>query len=240
MLKESLGSEIAAPGALAPGQRIYAIGDVHGCADRLAAMHGAIARDARQRPVAAITIIHLGDAIDRGPHSAAVLERLLAPPPVAGATMVNLIGNHEIMMLEACEPRAKRAALDLWLDNGGDATLASYGLPVSALSPAVPPAHLALLRRSPFRWVAGDYLFVHAGIRPGVPLDAQDPHDLVWIREPFLSFAGELPLVVVHGHTPAATPEIRAHRIGIDTGACFGGTLTCLVLEGERLRFLET
>ena len=102
----------------------------------------------------------------------------------------------------------------------------------------VPEEHLALLRRCPLHWSAGDYLFVHAGIRPEVPLDKQDPFDLIWIREPFLSFDGELPMVVVHGHTPTATPAVRQNRLGIDTGACFGGDLTCLALEGHHMAFL--
>lgn len=229
-----------APGALRPGLRIYAIGDVHGCADRLAALHAEIARDARDDPAEAVVLVHLGDYVDRGADSAGVLDQLLAPAPVPGAAMVTLLGNHEAMMLAACDRWAPPDAMTYWLENGGAATLASYG--TSAEDPefraAIPLAHLELLHRCPRLWAVGDYLFVHAGIRPEVPLDRQDPFDLIWIREPFLSFDGDLPQIVVHGHTPAPAPVIRSHRIGIDTGACFGGMLTCLVLEGQRLRFL--
>src|SRR5918998_2223319 len=227
-------NEALAPGLLPPGLRVYAIGDVHGCADRLSVLHAGIAADARARPGARrVAILHLGDYVDRGPDSAGVLELLLGPPPVAGAEMVSLLGNHEVMMLDACDPQAPADAMEFWLDNGGAETLESYGARHDDPRwwEAVPAEHLALMRRCPLRWGAGDYLFAHAGVRPGVPLERQDPFDLVWIREPFLSFEGELPLVVVHGHTPAPAPAVRPHRIGIDTGACFGGGLPRLGLE---------
>jgi serine/threonine protein phosphatase 1 len=132
-------------------------------------------------------------------------------------------------------------AWEFWLDNGGAETLRSYGADAGHPAPfdLVPGRHMELLRSCPLHWAAGDYLFVHAGIRPEVPLDRQDPFDLIWIREPFLSFDGDLPMVVVHGHTPTATPAVRQNRLGIDTGACFGGDLTCLVLEGGRMGFLS-
>ncbi|TCZ64100.1 metallophosphoesterase family protein [Roseicella aquatilis] len=239
-MKEALAVDLLAPGAVPRDLRIYAIGDVHGCADRLAVLHAQIARDARDRPAAQVVLVHLGDYVDRGEDSAGVLDHLLGPPPVPGAEVVNLIGNHEVMMLDACDPRAPAGALPFWLENGGDATLASYGIAADHPAPwqVIPEEHLGLLRRCSLRWAAGDYLFVHAGLRPGIPLERQDPFDLVWIREPFLSYEGDLPQIVVHGHTPAAAPAVRPHRIGIDTGACFGGDLTCLVLEGQRLRFL--
>ncbi len=229
-----------APGALPPGQRIYAVGDVHGCADRLAELHALVAADAARRPCAAVTLVHLGDYIDRGPDSAGVLARLLGPPPVPGAQVVNLIGNHETMMLDACDPDAPPGALEFWLGNGGLETLLSYDADPDdpAWRRAIPAAHIALLRRCRLLHRAGEYVFVHAGIRPGVPLAAQDPFDFLWIREPFLSWPEELEAVVVHGHSPAPQPELRLNRIGIDTGACFGGALTCLVLEGARLGFL--
>jgi len=236
MVKEAL-----APGALPPGLRVYAVGDVHGCADRLAGLHARIAEDAWHRPAQRVVLLHLGDYVDRGEDSAGVLERLNAPGPVPGAEVVNLLGNHEVMMLDACDPRSAEGSLPFWLENGGAETLASYRTSAEDPAPweAIPREHLALLRRCRLTWSAGDYLFVHAGIRPGLPLDRQDPFDLLWIREPFLSYEGDLPMVVVHGHTPAAAPAVRPHRIGIDTGACFGGDLTCLVLEGQRLRFIS-
>ncbi|WP_149538954.1 metallophosphoesterase family protein [Siccirubricoccus phaeus] len=231
-------NETLSPGRLPPGQRVYAIGDVHGCDRRLAALHKRVAADARAYPAPEITLLHLGDYVDRGTDSAAVLERLLGPPPVPGAKVVNLLGNHEAMMLAACEPDAGEEAMGLWLQNGGAATLKSYGARAGAAWAEVPEDHLELLRRLPLSHRAGEYLFVHAGVRPEVPLERQDAADLIWIREPFLSYAGALPWVVVHGHTPSRGPAILPHRIGIDTGACFGGDLTCLVLEGEKLRFL--
>ncbi len=234
-------NELLAPGLLPPGLRVYAIGDVHGCADRLAALHRLVSADARARaPAERTVLVHLGDYVDRGPDSAGVLDLLLGPPPVAGAEVVNLVGNHEIMMLDAADPRSQPGAWEFWLDNGGAETLQSYGGDPEDPEPfaLVPEEHLAMLRDCPLHWSAGDYLFAHAGIRPEVPLDRQDPFDLIWIREPFLSFDGDLPMVVVHGHTPTATPAIRHNRLGIDTGACFGGALTCLVLEGPRMGFL--
>jgi serine/threonine protein phosphatase 1 len=214
---------------------------VHGCADRLAALHRLVSEDSRGRPPAERTVlVHLGDYVDRGPDSAGVLDLLLGPPPVEGAEVVNLVGNHEVMMLDAADPGAHPGAWEFWLDNGGTETLRSYGSDPEHPEPfsLVPEEHLAMLRDCPLHWSAGDYLFVHAGIRPEVPLDRQDPFDLIWIREPFLSFDGDLPMVVVHGHSPAATPAVRQNRLGIDTGACFGGALTCLVLEDDRLGFL--
>ncbi|WP_431272251.1 metallophosphoesterase family protein [Dankookia sp. P2] len=241
MVNEALATDVLAPGALPPGLRIYAIGDIHGCADRLAALHAMIAADAHARPAEEVVLVHLGDYVDRGENSAGVLERLLGPCPVPGGEVVNLLGNHEVMMLDACDPRSPPGALPFWLENGGAETLASYRARPDEPAPweAIPREHLALLRGCALRWAAGDYMFCHAGVRPGVPLDRQDPFDLLWIREPFLSFEGDLPQIVVHGHTPTAEPSVRPHRIGIDTGACFGGVLTCLVLEGQRLRFLE-
>jgi len=237
-MKDSL-----APGLLPPGQRVYAIGDVHGCAERLARLHAAIAEDLRRRPAREVTLLHIGDLIDRGGASAAVLDRLAGPPPIPGVEMVSLVGNHEAMLLDLCEPRPPRDALETWLENGGEATLASYGLDrhasAAGIAAGLPEEHLAFLRRCPLRFIAGEYLFVHAGIMPGVPLDAQDPLDMLWIREPFLSAELDHPLVVVHGHTPTPEPVVRHNRIGIDTGAVFGGPLTCAVLEDDRLGFLR-
>ncbi|MXP63620.1 serine/threonine protein phosphatase [Roseomonas sp. M0104] len=229
--------QIAAPGQLPAGLRIYAIGDVHGCAARLGTLHAAIADDWASRPATHCVLVHLGDYVDRGPDSAAVLERLCGPGPVPGAQEVVLRGNHEAMMLDSLAAGAGTAAEDLWLWNGGDATLASYGARDASFAP--PAAHRALLERTLFSWQAGSYFFVHAGIDPRRPLESQRSQDLLWIREPFLSWPRPLPMIVVHGHTPSRAPELRGNRIGIDTGAVAGGALTCLVLEGERLRFLH-
>jgi serine/threonine protein phosphatase 1 len=234
-----------APATLPPGQRIYAVGDVHGCADRLALMHDAINDDLAERPVAHALVIHLGDYIDRGPDSAAVIERLIAPFPQGPAPapdVVNLMGNHEDMLLTSLAEG--RRAGDHWLHNGGGETLASWGLDWRA-GPAgwargIPPRHLGFLRGLGLIFRAGGYVFVHAGLRPGTRMEQQSRHDMMWIREPFLSFEGALPGVVVHGHTPETLPVIRANRIGIDTGAVLGGVLTCVVLEEATLGFLQS
>lgn len=247
--------ERAAPGRLPEGLRVYAVGDVHGCARPLAALHAAIAADWQARPAGHCAVVHLGDYVDRGPDSAAVLDRLCGPGPVPGAERILLRGNHEAMMLDALDAGPGSTAEELWLWNGGDATLASYasqprrvpdadavraaGSRAAPAHPALPPRHRALLETLPLQWQAGDYLFVHAGIDPRRPLAAQRPQDLMWIREPFLSWPRPFPAIVVHGHTPCRAPELRANRIGIDTGAVAGGPLTCLVLEAAGLRFLS-
>jgi serine/threonine protein phosphatase 1 len=221
-----------APGRLPPGLRVYAIGDVHGRDDLLARLHDAIAADWAAAPAARAAVVHLGDYVDRGPDSPAALRRAAGPPPIPGAESVALRGNHEALMLDALAPGAPAAAQFLWQMNGGRATLSAY-------RGHVPEEDREILRGLALSWRAGDYLFVHAGIDPRKPLDAQAETDLTWIREPFLSWPGPLGVVVVHGHTPAPRPEVRPHRIGIDTGAVGGGALTCLVLEEDGLRFLS-
>jgi serine/threonine protein phosphatase 1 len=234
-----------APARLPPDQRVYAIGDVHGCAGRLADMHRLIRADLAARPNPAPCVIHLGDLVDRGPDSAGVVAMLCRPwpDPADQVTVVNLMGNHEDMMLDAVTS-ADSGAVRHWLANGGRQTLESWGVPPSAPAArwwdAIPPAHLGFLRGLSLFHRAGGYVFVHAGLRPEVPLARQSREDLLWIREPFLSWAGALPLVAVHGHTPEAEPVVRANRIGIDTGAVMGGKLTCAVLEADTLGFLQT
>jgi serine/threonine protein phosphatase 1 len=233
-----------APASLPPGQRVYAIGDVHGCSGRLRALHHAIAADLAARPVADPQVIHLGDYVDRGPDSAGVVEMLLQPfPTVAdgpGPMVVNLMGNHEEMMLSGL---ADGDMAIHWLANGGDASLESWGVSLRTRSrewaAAVPTRHLDFMRALPLMHAAGGYVFVHAGLRPNVPIARQSRLDMLWIREPFLSFTGDMPAVVVHGHTPSAEPVVRPQRIGIDTGAFMGGALTCLVLEADRFGFLN-
>jgi diadenosine tetraphosphatase ApaH/serine/threonine PP2A family protein phosphatase len=231
---------VPAPATLPAGRRIYAIGDVHGCLPQLLALYEAIAADIAARPVAAPLLLHIGDYVDRGPDSAGVIERLRHGPPIAGVPTVNLRGNHEQTMIEALA--GDRAAGTDWLFHGGKPTLASYGLdpegPREAWRAAVPLAHLAFLDGLTMMHREGGYLFVHAGIRPGVTLEDQAPEDLLRIRQPFLFTERKLGVVVVHGHTPVKTPVVRTNRIGIDTGAVFGGCLTCAVLEGTTLGFL--
>jgi serine/threonine protein phosphatase 1 len=232
-----------APASLPADQRVYAVGDVHGCLDRLAAMHALIADDLAERPVAEPLLVHLGDYVDRGSDSAGVVAWLAerAAMPTADLPTVNLMGNHEHMMLDALAS-GEAEAVNLWLANGGAESLQSWGVPPSARpkdwASCLPGPHLRFLRDLAVRYEAGGYLFVHAGIRPGIPLDRQIRHDLMWIREPFLSAQGSFGVVVVHGHTPRPEPVVRLNRIGIDTGAVMGGTLTCAVLEADRLGFI--
>jgi serine/threonine protein phosphatase 1 len=236
-----------APASLPLGQRIYAVGDVHGCAERLGLMHLAIAEDLADRPVEHALVVHIGDYIDRGPDSAGTIERLLQPfPSVAGATAphrVYLIGNHEEMLLTALEEGSSNA-VERWLANSGGETLASWGLSWRSgprtWRDAIPPRHRGFLRGLGLIYRAGGYAFVHAGLRPGIPLELQTRQDMLWIREPFLSWPGTLPAVVVHGHTPEDRPQVRPHRIGIDTGAVLGGPLTCAMLEANKVAFIQT
>ncbi len=231
---------VPAPAAVPAGRRVYAVGDIHGCLTQLIALHKAIEADLAARPVAAPLLVHIGDYVDRGPDTAGVVERLRHGPPIAGLPTVNLKGNHEQTMIEALA--GERAAGTDWLFHGGKPALASYGIdpdgPREAWRAAVPEAHLAFLNGLTMMHREGGYLFVHAGIRPGIRLEEQAPEDLLRIRQPFLFTEQNLGAVVVHGHTPVKTPVVRANRIGIDTGAVFGGRLTCLVLEGATLGFL--
>jgi serine/threonine protein phosphatase 1 len=233
----------AAPAILPPGERVYAVGDVHGCLDRLVALHEMIAEDIAERPVGHTTLVHLGDYVDRGADSAQVIDWLINRPPVPADEIVNLMGNHEHMMLSAVVGTDKEAPSH-WLMNGGADSLLSWGI-----SRAVPPAewasripiqHLLFLRDLEICRHIGPYLFVHAGVRPGVKLALQSRQDMMWIREPFLSSRADHGAVVVHGHTPKREPIVLPNRIAIDTGAVLGGALTCVVLEGDRLGFLTS
>ena len=232
---------VSAPASLPPNQRVYAIGDVHGCLDRLAAMHALIAADLAERPVREPLLVHLGDYVDRGPDSAGVVGQLAGRVAMPDVPTVNLMGNHEHMMLDAVAT-GDTEAVELWLANGGTESLVSWGVPRSAQPrdwPSyLPTPHLLFLRDLAVYHEAGGYLFVHAGVRPGIPLAQQSRHDLMWIREPFLSSKGSFGAVVVHGHTPRQEPVVRPNRIGIDTGAVIGGVLTCVVLEADRLGFI--
>ena len=230
----------SAPAALPPGRRVYAIGDVHGCDDRLAALHAAIGEDFSQRPCAAPLLLHLGDYVDRGPDSRGVVERLRAGEPLPGVATVNLMGNHEATMIEALEGQG--AAMTDWMINGGSPALQSWGgdpeAPRGTWAAAVPGEHMRFLRGLGLMHREGGYLFVHAGIRPGVAIAEQTRQDLLSIRQAFLYSEADFGVVVVHGHTPKADPVVRANRIGIDTGAVYGGRLTCAVLEADRVGFL--
>lgn len=234
---------VPAPATLPPGQRVYAVGDVHGCFERLVAMHEQIAADLAERPVEHSVLVHLGDYVDRGMESAQVVEWLVAGPPVPVQLVVNLMGNHEQMMLAAVA-MADNDAGELWMRNGGADSLMSWGVNRSVAqkdwAARIPVAHLVFLRDLVLHHQIGPYLFVHAGIRPGVKLAQQTRQDLLWIREPFLSSRQDHGVVVVHGHSPRREPYLGKNRIGIDTGAVIGGALTGVVLESDTLGLLQT
>lgn len=231
------------------GVLIYAIGDIHGCARELDALHGRIAADAAvRRQGRAVTLVYVGDYVDRGPDSAGVIDRLLAPAPISDAARIFLRGNHEDAMLAFLADPETGAE---WLDYGGLETLGSYGVSPSGgpmwrqklsegLAARLPLAHKQFFQGLRDRWAQGGYGFVHAGIRPGVPWEAQKTDDLLWIREPFLSSRSRFDRKIVHGHTITDRPDVRPNRIGIDTGAFDTGVLTALVIDGETETFLQT
>jgi serine/threonine protein phosphatase 1 len=237
-----------APGRLPRGRRVYAVGDIHGCRAQLEQLHAEIARDLEARPIASPLLIHLGDYIDNGPDSAGVIDLLLSRrllsrrllsrrPPIP---TIDLLGDHERMLIDALD--GDRAAATDWLWSGGRAALESWsldpGLPREQWEAALPPAHVAFLRGLKRMHREGDYLFVHAGIRPGVELAAQSLDDLVGIRQPFLWTGQPLGAIVVHGHS--SNPEVvrTENRIGLDTGAGMGGKLSCAVLEEDLLALI--
>jgi serine/threonine protein phosphatase 1 len=229
-----------APAILPPGRRIYAIGDIHGCARQLANLHEVIAQDLAERPIASPLLLHIGDYVDRGADTAGVIERLVHGCPIPGVEMVNLLGNHESTMMDALS--GERAAGTDWLFAGGRAALESYGIdpggPRELWASLVPQTHQAFLRDLILMHHEGGYAFVHAGVRPGVALGSQARDDLLRSRQPFLYSEANFGAVIVHGHTPVKAPVVRHNRIAIDTGAVFGGPLTCVVLEADTLGFL--
>ncbi len=245
--------DTAAPGGaprVPDGTRVYAIGDIHGRADLLADLQEQILTDARTAGAPRKVLVYLGDYVDRGPESAAVIESL-ATKPLDGFETVHLKGNHEDFLIAFMETGALGRS---WLMNGGTATLKSYGIGTMSLmfgesgfdkvraklSKALPDHHRRFLDALSLTHREGDYLFVHAGIRPDVALDDQKDEDLMWIRYEFLRSNEDFGKMIVHGHTPTIAPEVKRNRIGIDTGAYDTGRLTCLVLEGAERRFLAT
>lgn len=253
---ESQGAPLAPPdgireAALPAGVRIYAVGDIHGRADLLNKLQERILQDAAQSNSAVRKIVvYLGDYIDRGQQSREVLD-LLLQDRLPGFQSIHLQGNHEAALLEFLEDASVGPS---WFAVGGDATALSYGTPIPrnlngderyasirlALRQSMPPEHLAFLQDLKLMFIAGDYVFVHAGLRPGIPLKKQSARDLLWIRDSFLNYDGAFEKVVVHGHSLSHQPELRENRIGVDTGAYATNVLTALVLEGAETRFIDT
>jgi len=228
--------------------RIYAVGDIHGCLAPLKALIARIDEDAAHVPAGThIRIVFLGDYIDRGDASKAVVDALL--DLTARYDCVFLKGNHEHAFLQFLQDPA--ANLD-WLDWGGRATLASYGVDGKLLLSAMtdwyavaktvretmPTAHQAFYNGLSLIHREGDYAFAHAGVRPGRALDQQDPMDLMTIRSEFLTHTETFGAFIVHGHTPVDTVAVQPHRLNLDSGAFYGGRLTAGVIEGDSIRIL--
>lgn len=232
------------------GELVYAIGDIHGRTDLLSALLALIEQDAAQSDCAKKILVFLGDYVDRGPDSRGVIERLSEGLP-DGFEAHFLKGNHEQLLLDFLKDPNWLAP---WRRNGAEPTLLSYGVDVDrldrsgappdawreAFAQALPDSHLKFLEGLGLNCVIGDYVFVHAGLRPGVPLSDQVPADLLWIRNEFLDAQEPFGKVVVHGHTPERKPVVRENRIGIDTAAVFTGCLTALRLANGTQDFLRT
>ena len=231
------------------GRRAYAIGDVHGRLDLLDQLLSQIEEDIDHRPSRKNALVFLGDLMDRGPDSRGVIERLrhyrhdrLKP--------YFLMGNHEEVLLRLLQ--GERGILTSWLKYGGAQCLASYGLDagqldvraetaaIAAIRSVIPSSHVEFISSFADTLRFGDYLFVHAGIRPGIDLELQSQSDLRWIRSPFLEDRSDHGMVVVHGHTISNEVEIEHNRIGIDTGAYRTGRLTALAVDGEERWLLDT
>lgn len=213
---------------------VYAIGDLHGSLDEFLIAEARIKNDLQHFGRKALVIL-LGDLVDRGPHSAQLLDYLVSSRP-SEFHRIAICGNHDSAFLDFVRnPRANMA----WLDYGGRETLRSYGIDIQylmsnggvralteAVSNTIPTEHISLLKSLPVSVLIDDVLFVHAGIAPGVPLAEQRDEDFMWIRSPFLEQGPSLPITVVHGHTPVTDPYFGNGRLGIDTGAYATGRLT--------------
>jgi serine/threonine protein phosphatase 1 len=235
--------------SLPPGERVYVIGDIHGRLDLLNQMLRLIDSDHAKRGPARTTLISLGDLIDRGPESRGVIERWMDLAS-GGGNVICIAGNHEELLIKGWE--CERGIGSIFHRAGGRATMLSYGVQpedydewslsemIEKIGHYVPEAHIAFLRSFKSWHRMGDYLFVHAGIRPGLPIDDQDVQDLRWIRREFTEDEGDHGCMVIHGHTITDAVDERSNRIGIDTGAFASGHLTAIGLEGSERWFLQT
>lgn len=247
------GARRAPLGTIPAGLRVYAIGDIHGRLDLLDTLLATIDADDTARPSADTHLVFLGDLIDRGPNSCGVVDRVMALVETAGPRLQVIMGNHEEMLLSAMAEKAGRSqAMRLLYRNGGRETLLSYGIAEDDCDRAdfdelreiarahIPEPHLAFMRGMGTSIAFGDYLFVHAGVRPGVPLAEQRTSDLRWIRKDFLDSRANHGAIIVHGHTITQDVDLQPNRIGIDTGAYDSGALTAMGIEGGERWFLST
>ncbi|SIO47895.1 serine/threonine protein phosphatase 1 [Rhodovulum sp. ES.010] len=227
----------------------YAIGDIHGQLEKLQGAHELIAADRARVGEADAPVVHLGDYVDRGPDSAGVLE-FLAAALRAGEPWVLLKGNHDEVMRATLDPAAPDSYAASWITGnfGGWATLHSYGIETTPLPPlpdfrarartTVPVAHQALLDDLVLSYRRDAAFFCHAGVRPGLPLDAQREDDLIWIRDEFLLDRRDHGALVVHGHTPGDAVRHHGNRVNLDTGAGFGGPVSAVAIEGRAVFLL--
>jgi serine/threonine protein phosphatase 1 len=231
------------------GVRIYAIGDVHGCSalleQLLALIEAHITAFPSRRPI----LVFLGDYIDRGPASRQVIDRLLVLRK--HREVIFLKGNHESYLVEFLKTPS---ILPRWFQYGGLDTLRSYDIALRShfdpkeqelLAAAFSLAlnrhgHLEFFDHLKISFVCEDFFFVHAGVRPSISIDQQSEEDLLWIRDDFLHFEGDLGKIVVHGHTPVLRPEVCSNRINIDTGAYATRRLTCLIIERDQMKFISS
>jgi serine/threonine protein phosphatase 1 len=233
--------------------RSYAIGDIHGHLDQLKRVHGLIAADREAYGDDDAPVVHIGDLVDRGPESRGVIDYLMRGIE-EGENWVVLKGNHDRMFAMYMEdPQRQDPVLNpefSWLHPrlGGAVTLGSYGVDNAADRPlgkvyadavaCVPAEHRLFLNSLPTSYRRGDVFFAHAGVRPGVPLDAQAEDDLVWIRDPFLSHRFSYGPLIVHGHTALQAANHYGHRLNIDSGAGYGRPLSAVVIEGREASLL--
>lgn len=248
--ERSLMPDLETNASVPDGLRVYAIGDVHGRLDLLEQLLETITSHEAAWPSPCPVLIFMGDYIDRGPDSRGVIDLLVNGLP-GRFEHVFLRGNHEDMLLRIFEQADQ---FGLWAMNGGLATALSYGVEfdprdysetdekyiISRLDLALPQSHRDFLEKLRISVTLGDYFFVHAGVRPGVPLDQQAESDCLFIRDEFLKYRGDFGKVIVHGHTPVNAPELLPNRINVDTGAVFTDQLTALCLEGAKQAFLST
>lgn len=250
LFQRLLGKQEASPRGTRPRHAsdgvpdtIYAIGDIHGCIGELKRLEAKIVADAAQLPGSKF-LVYLGDYVDRGPNSAAVIDHLIAPPP-PGFQRICLAGNHEEMFLDFVNGGSRNKA---WLGAGGEETLASYGVYLEGHKPSelpmqvrscVPDEHLEFLRSLPVMLILGRYCFVHAGIDPKIALGDQDERTLLWSRpEQFDWATQDIGFTVIHGHTPVTEIEISRNRVNVDIGAYLRGVLGAVRITSGKLDIL--